>query len=144
MASVLKKGGLPSRTAAVWAALALMALCIAAPVSSKFAELLAAGVAGYGLAVVVSTIVARWSWLVYGLAGVVLLIPEDDRYTLHGFSAAGFELEPWRILMSIMVVGWIAAVMVDPRVRLEDEIRRTSRSHRIGHRSVPKHSTQHE
>jgi len=116
MASVLKKGGLPSRTAAVWAALALMALCIAAG-QLKFAELLAAGVAGYGLAVVVSTIVARWSWLVYGLAGVVLLIPEDDRYTLHGFSAAGFELEPWRILMSIMVVGWIAAVMVDPRVR---------------------------
>ena len=143
MASVLKKGGLPSRTAAVWAALALMALCIAAG-QLKLAELLAAGVAGYGLAVVVSTIVARWSWLVYGLAGVVLLIPEDDRYTLHGFSAAGFELEPWRILMSIMVVGWIAAVMVDPLYGL---VRRNSTDLSLSSdwpSSVPKHSTQHE
>ncbi len=116
MASVLRKGGFPPRVTAVWAALALMALCIVAG-QLKVAELLAAGVAGYGLAVVVSRILAQWSWLVFGLAGVDLLIPEDDRYTLHGASSAGFELEPWRILMSIMVVGWIAAVMVDPRVR---------------------------
>jgi hypothetical protein len=116
MPSVLRKGGLPPRTIAVWSALALMALCIAAG-QLKIVELLAAGIAGYGLAVVVIRILAQWSWLVYGLAGAVLLIPEDDRYTLHGANSTGFELEPWRILMSIMVVGWIAALMVDPRVR---------------------------
>jgi hypothetical protein len=93
-----------------------MVLSIAAG-QLKIAELLAAGVAGYGLALVVIRILAHWSWLVYGLAGVDLLIPEDDRYTLHGASNAGFELEPWRILVFLMIVGWVAALMVDPRVR---------------------------
>jgi hypothetical protein len=115
MASVLK-GGLPTKVTVVGAVLAVMALSIAAG-QLKVAELLAAGVAGYGLAQVAIMILAQWSWLICGLAAADLLIPEDDRYTLHGASSAGFELEPWRILVSLMIVGWIAAVMVDPRVR---------------------------
>jgi hypothetical protein len=98
------------------AVVALITLSVAAG-QMKVAGVLAAGLAGYGLAVVLVRILAHWSWLVFALGAADLVIPEDDRYTLHGASSAGFELEPWRILVFVMLIGWIAAIMVDPRVR---------------------------
>ena len=68
-----------------------------------------------GLAVI--RIAAHWSWLVYGLAAADLLIPEDNRYVLHGSGGLGFQLQPYRLIVTIVVIGWIAALMVDPRVR---------------------------
>jgi len=112
----LAKGGLPPRVLALGGVLGLMVLSIAAG-QPKVAELLAVGLVGYVLATLSVGILAHWSWLVYGLAGANLLIPEDNRYTLVGSNSAGFQMAPYRVLITVMLVGWIAALFVDPRVR---------------------------
>jgi hypothetical protein len=93
----------------------LITLSIAAG-QAKVGVLLAAGLGGYGIALVLVRILADWSFLLWGLGAVDLLIPEDDRYTLAGTGSA-FQLEPYRIIVMTMVLGWILAIMVDPRVR---------------------------
>ena len=45
---------------------------------------------------------------------VVLLIPSDGRYTLP---YGGVRLEPYRILVGLLLVGWVVSLLVDPRVR---------------------------
>lgn len=114
MASVTGRA-LPARAAVTCVVMALIAVSVAAG-QVKVAELLAAGLAGYGIAIVMIGILAHWSWLVYTLGAVDLLIPEDDRYTLHGVGSA-FQMEPYRVLTTVMLVGWLGALMVDPRVR---------------------------
>jgi len=115
MASI-RLGSLPRSIAIVGGALALMTLSIGAG-QLKVAEFLAAGVAGYGLARVFVVVLAEWSWLIYALAAVDLLIPEDSRYLVHGVSSVGFQFQPYRVLVTVMIAGWFAALMVDPRVR---------------------------
>lgn len=115
MASVAK-GGLPPKVLALGGIAGLMALIIAAG-QPKVAELLALALVGYGLGILSVGILARWSWLVYGLAGANLLIPEDNRYTLYGSNSAGFQMAPYRIFITVMLLGWIGALFVDPRVR---------------------------
>jgi hypothetical protein len=105
-----------SRPGAIVGAVALLALAILAD-SHTGTEVLAGAIGGYFLGVAVIRIAARWSWLVYGLAGADLLIPEDNRYTLHGSGGLGFQMQPYRLIVTIIVVGWVAALMVDPRVR---------------------------
>lgn len=107
---------LPRSIVIIGGALALMTLTIAAG-QLKATELLAAGVAGYGLARLSVAVLAQWSLLIYGLAAVDLLIPEDGRYILHGTGSVGFQFQPYRVLVTVMIVGWVAALMVDPRVR---------------------------
>ncbi len=60
-------------------------------------------------------IATRWSWLVSAMLLVVILIPSDGRYTLSG--GLPFQLEPYRIAVGALIIGWIAAMLVDPRVR---------------------------
>jgi polysaccharide biosynthesis protein PslJ len=115
MASVAK-GGLPPRVLVLGGALGLIALTIAAG-QYKVAEGLAALLVGYGLAALLVGILAHWTWLVYGLAAANLLIPEDNRYTLYGSNHAGFQLAPYRIFVMVMLIGWLLALFVDPRVR---------------------------
>lgn len=115
MASLLK-GGLPPRVLALGGVLGLMALSIGVG-HPKVAELLAALLLGYGLGVLLVGVLAHWTWLIYGLAGANLLIPEDNRYTLHGVHAAGFQMAPYRIFVMVMLIGWLAALAVDPQVR---------------------------
>lgn len=115
MASV-RLGNVPRSLAVVGAALALMTLSIGAG-QLKVTELLAAGVAGYGLARVLVVVLAQWSWLVYGLAAVDLVIPEDSRYVVHGVNSVGFQFQPYRVLVTVMIVGWFTALMIDPRIK---------------------------
>ena len=49
---------------------------------------------------------------------VILFIP-IQRYVLPG--SLPFELEPYRLLVAFMFAGWIASLLVDPRVRLRRE-----------------------
>lgn len=60
-------------------------------------------------------VLARWTLLFCGAIVVDLVIPEDGRYTLGG--GAGFQLEPYRVAIGILIVGWLVALLVDPRVR---------------------------
>ena len=57
---------------------------------------------------------ANWPRLVMGLVVVDLLIPEDGRYTIGHI---GFQLEPYRAVVGLMLIGWIIALLVDPRQR---------------------------
>ena len=65
---------------------------------------------------VAAHVASRWSWLVSGLVIVDLLIPSDGRYTLAGMSA--FQLEPYRLFVALLLVGWAASLLCDPRVKL--------------------------
>lgn len=57
----------------------------------------------------------RWEALLTGLVVVVLFIP-IRRYTLPG--GLPFQLEPYRLLTVFIAGGWVASLLVDPRVRL--------------------------
>lgn len=113
MASV-RLGSLPRSLVIVGGALALMTLSIGAG-QLKVTELLAAGVAGYGLARLSVAVLAEWSVLVYILAAIDLVVPEDSRYIVKGLTA--FQMQPYRVLVTVMIIGWFTALMIDPRVR---------------------------
>jgi polysaccharide biosynthesis protein PslJ len=57
----------------------------------------------------------RWPVLLASTLLVILLIP-IKRYSLPG--NLPFELEPYRLLVGVMVLLWIVALLVDPRVKL--------------------------
>ncbi len=114
--SSLRSRGLVSRPGAIVGALGLLTVTVLA--GSQIGVIVVAGaILGFFVGSLMSRVAANWTWLVYGLAAIDLLIPEDDRYTLHGSGKLGFELEPYRVVLTLMIVGWVAALMVDPRVR---------------------------
>ena len=55
-----------------------------------------------------------WPRLLAGLILVILFVP-IRRYSLPG--GLPFELEPYRLLVVLLLVGWGASLLVDPRVR---------------------------
>ena len=55
-----------------------------------------------------------WPRLLAGLILVILFVP-IRRYSLPG--NLPFELEPYRLLVVLLLVGWGASLLVDPRVR---------------------------
>jgi polysaccharide biosynthesis protein PslJ len=57
----------------------------------------------------------RWQVLLSFLLLVIFFIP-IRRYALPG--GLPFQLEPYRILIAFVAAGWIASLLVDPRVRL--------------------------
>ena len=60
-------------------------------------------------------VVLRWDVLVAALVVVVLVIP-IKRY---GFAVAlPFDLEPYRILIAVLIAMWIGALLIQPDVRL--------------------------
>src|SRR5688500_15559734 len=77
------------------------------------AAALGAGLLGAG--VVVRKPILPWTRLLIALLLVILFIP-IRRYKLPG--DAGFTLEPYRVLVALIVAGWGTALLVDPRVRL--------------------------
>ena len=59
----------------------------------------------------------RLSWVgLIATIGVVVMFIPIRRYTLPG--GLPFELEPYRLLVAVIVAGWIVALLVDPDVRL--------------------------
>ena len=90
-------------------------LCLIAIVALRL-ELLAAVLALLMLVAAFDRQVLAWPSLIAALIVLILIIP-IRRYTLP-VNVGGFELEPYRVLVAFIVVGWIAALLVDPRVRL--------------------------
>ncbi len=62
-----------------------------------------------------SSLTISWVAMICVLVGVVMFIP-IRRYVLPG--ALPFDLEPYRLLVAVVVTGWAAALLVDPQVRL--------------------------
>jgi hypothetical protein len=61
----------------------------------------------------------QWRMLVAGLIAVILFIP-IRRYTLPG--ALPFNLELYRIVVALVVAGWVIALLADRRVRLAHSV----------------------
>jgi len=68
------------------------------------------------LGLAVGRLVRSWTAALGGLLLVVLLIPSDGRVVLPG--GLPFQLEPYRFVVGFLVVGWIASLLVDPRVKM--------------------------
>jgi O-antigen ligase len=66
-------------------------------------------------AAVAYRVLLRWSSLLVLLLLVILFIP-IRRYTMPG--NLPFELEPYRLLVAFVLLGWIGSLLADPRVRL--------------------------
>jgi O-antigen ligase len=56
-----------------------------------------------------------WELLLAGIVGLVFLVP-IKRYAMPG--DLPFGLEPYRVVVAAVVLAWLAALLVDPRVRL--------------------------
>ena len=76
---------------------------------------LAAVLAAASLLVGMSTYRLEWRLLLAGLVLVILFIP-IRRYTFPG--NLPFALEPYRILVALLLTGWLASSLIDRRVRL--------------------------
>jgi hypothetical protein len=57
----------------------------------------------------------RWSGVLTALLLVILFVP-IRRYRMPG--DLPFQLEPYRLLVGLIVLGWVASLLADPRVRL--------------------------
>lgn len=66
-------------------------------------------------AVVIRRPFLAWPGFLTALLLVILFLP-IRRYRLPG--NLPFQLEPYRVLVALIVVGWIASLLVDPRVRV--------------------------
>lgn len=88
-------------------------LLVAAAATDTYAApaaglLLAASLVALGGATTV-----RWPRLMAALIVIILVIP-IRRYALPG--SLPFELEPYRIFVAFLVLGWLASLLVDPAV----------------------------
>jgi polysaccharide biosynthesis protein PslJ len=96
------------------AALILLAICAAGGIRLA----IGGGVVAVGLlgaAVAVRRPYLPWSRILVVLVLVILFIPLR-RYRLPG--DAGVSLEPYRLLVALILAGWVAALLCDTRVRL--------------------------
>jgi polysaccharide biosynthesis protein PslJ len=59
--------------------------------------------------------ILAWPSLIAILIAIVLFIP-IRRYALPG--GLPFQLEPYRLLIAVVVAGWLVALLVDPRIRV--------------------------
>ena len=68
------------------------------------------------IAIALTRAVASWPFMIGAGVAIDLLIPEDGRYTL--VARLGFlQLEPYRLVIGLLLVGWLVTLLVDPRVR---------------------------
>jgi O-antigen ligase len=95
----------------VFGALALLtATVLTGSALTEAAPLIALSVV---LVVAYRTLLA-WPALLAGLVLLILFVP-IKRYTLP--ASLPFELEPYRLYVAVLAIMWLAALLVDPRVR---------------------------
>src|ERR1700733_2208727 len=113
MVAALRRPALPKSAVLLIAAVGLLAADVIAHGQGKTPAALLLAIV---VVMVAAHVATRWSWLMSGLVIVDLLIPSDGRYTLAGMSA--FQLEPYRVFVAILLVGWIVSLLCDPRVKV--------------------------
>lgn len=94
-------------------AAALVALA-AAVVSGRGLHLVVPAAAAAGIASLPRVGVPGWRRLVVGLVAIVLYVP-IRRYTVG--TGLPFQLEPYRLYVIVLTLGWAASLLVDPAVR---------------------------
>ncbi len=83
------------------------------------------------LATVVRVVgIVAWPWLIAALILLILLVP-IRRYFFP--VSLPFQLEPYRVFIAVLLVGWSASLLVDGRTRrTSDGARRADHRHRGG------------
>ena len=116
MVAALRRPELPKSAVILIAAVGLLAADVLAHGQGKMPGALVLAIVVVLLA---AHVASRWSWLISGLLIVDLLIPSDGRYTLAGMGASSaFQLEPYRLFVGLLLVGWIASLLCDPKVKI--------------------------
>jgi polysaccharide biosynthesis protein PslJ len=106
----------PARTATIAFGIAVVAVCAAGAVRGGAAAQLAALTALVFLTLVVGhRRLFAWRYLLATMILVILLIP-IRRYELPG--SLPFKLEPYRLLLALLAVGWVFSLLADRRTRL--------------------------
>lgn len=103
----------PPSIAAITALLALLSADILA--GDFHAEVFALGLLAFVLALWLVHLAKSWTVIVGAIVCVVLLIPNDGAYILP--EALPFQLEPYRVAIALVEIGWVVALLIDPRVR---------------------------
>ena len=89
---------------------------LAAAAVTGFAVPAAVGLVGVlSLAVVMPFVVVGWSRVLAALILIILFVP-IRRYSLPG--NLPFDLEPYRVFVALLLLGWLASLLVDPQTRL--------------------------
>jgi polysaccharide biosynthesis protein PslJ len=113
MVAALRRPALPKSAVLLIAAVGLLMADVVAHGGGKIP---AAVVLAIVVAMVAAHVASRWSWLISGLVIVDLLTPSDRRYTLAGMNA--FQLEPYRVFVALLLVGWVVSLLCDRRIKL--------------------------
>ena len=80
----------------------------------------AAGVCAVLVALIAAhRVLLSWRSLIVSLLLVILFIP-IRRYKLP--AGLPFDLEPYRLMVMFLVAAWVAALLVDPRVRIRRSV----------------------
>ena len=103
----------PPSVAVIGGFLALLSADVFA--SAGGAEVFAAALLGVAFAIFAGRMARSWTVLISVLVLVVLLIPNNGSYTLP--KALPFQLEPYRLVVGLLLVGWLVSLLIDPRVR---------------------------
>jgi polysaccharide biosynthesis protein PslJ len=98
---------------AVTGVFALLTVSVVASPSRKIVVLLV-GAALVALAVPAYRRLFAWRSLIVSVILIIFVIP-IRRYALPG--SLPFDLEPYRLLVALIAAGWLASLLVDPRVR---------------------------
>jgi hypothetical protein len=97
---------------AILGALALLSVAVVSQTGVRFAAPIAL------IAVVLATghrVLLRWTSLLTAIVLVIFFIP-IKRYELP--SALPFNLEPYRLLIALVALGWLTSLLIDSRLRL--------------------------
>jgi O-antigen ligase/polysaccharide polymerase Wzy-like membrane protein len=106
-----ERGPIVSATIAGGAILLLALTVVAGLPTAEVGMLLAAGV----VAAVGYRVLLRWHVQLVFLLLVIMFIP-IKRYGLPG--NLPFDLEPYRLIVILLLAGWVTSLLVDPRTRL--------------------------
>jgi O-antigen ligase/polysaccharide polymerase Wzy-like membrane protein len=99
---------------AVCAAVVLLALVILSG-GNRRVEIAAVGVALIALLALRRSLLIAWPRLVSTLILIILFIP-IRRYALPG--GLPFQLEPYRLFVAVLALGWGASLLVDPQAKV--------------------------
>jgi len=94
---------------------ALFAALVLGETKGTYTPTLPALVAGAAVLVSVGSRLFKWRNLLFVLLLVMLFVP-IRKYSLSG--GAGFQLEPYRAVAGVILVLWVAALLIDQRVRI--------------------------
>jgi polysaccharide biosynthesis protein PslJ len=99
--------------AAITALLALLTADILA--GASHVEAFALGLVAVVLALWLAHLAKSWTVIIGTIVCVVLLIPNDGAYVLP--KALPFQLEPYRVIIALVELGWVVSLLIDSRVR---------------------------